>query len=195
MKTKDYNSIKWEDHFYLDETSPSGLRWVNSPRNGIIAKSVAGNMFYKKTGQKSAWQVMLHNKSYVVHRVIWVMLYKSISTDLVIDHLNGDPFDNRLTNICIKTAKSNNQNKAQHKNNKTGHTGVCIDVKACGFTYFCATWSCLEGKQRCKRFRVEHLGYDQAKQMAIDYRNLQIQLLNAAGASYTERHQGIPSTT
>lgn len=190
VKQTDYNSVEWKDHFYLDSTSPSGIKWLYSPRNGMSIGAIAGNTFYK-ANRRSAWQVMLKGKSYMVHRVIWIMINGHLSSDLIVDHLDGNPFDNSVSNLCCKTVQKNNRNKKKHRNNTSGHTGVCIDVKAEGFTYFCAIWRSLDGNSMCKRFRIEKYGHDQAKALAVAYRAEQISLLNAAGASYTERHMGL----
>jgi len=127
----DYNSIKWEDHFYIDHTSPSGLRWKRDTMGGryykILVKekhSVAGSKIKHPCGLRHCWQVRLDSGTYVVHRIIWYLTYGSIAIDRVIDHLNGDPWDNSIANLELKTTKANSQNSQKRKDNTSGYTGV-----------------------------------------------------------------------
>lgn len=41
-----------------------------------------------------------------------------------IDHINGDPFDNRWTNLRPATHMQNHSNRGKNRNNKSGFKGV-----------------------------------------------------------------------
>ena len=62
----------------------------------------------------------LHNK--LLHRIIM-----REPEDLVVDHINGDPLDNRRENLRIVTQQENNMNLSMRKTNKSGVSGVCWD--------------------------------------------------------------------
>mgnify|MGYP003321531520 CR=1 FL=1 len=69
----------------------------------------------------------LLNKKYMEHRVIWALYYKEWpSKGLVIDHINGDPFDNRIHNLRLVTIRENAMNTKLSSKNKSGVTGVSL---------------------------------------------------------------------
>lgn len=204
-KTENYNSIKWDEHFCLDVTSPSGLSRRNdfymrschiTPR--FSAGACVGSRSYLKNGNAHSWDVTLNKSSYKVHRIIWILLHGSIKDGYIVDHLDGDPFNNHHSNLAVKTLQQNSQNICKKSNNTSGVTGVSVHTvkkKGATYTYWTSQWrdSC---KRVCsKSFSVAKLGYETAKQLAIEHRNLQITLLNAAGASYTKRHCGLTPGT
>lgn len=198
--TRDYMSVTWEDHFYLDKNSPSGLSRSKDVYTGkgytqlkFKKGSPAGSMGYNRGTTPSGWDVRVAGVKYKVHRIIWVMANKHLEEDKVIDHVNGNPFDNSIENLVVKTIQSNSQNQAKRSNNTSGITGVSqTDIK--GTSYWCSRW--IDNSVRySKAFSIAKLGYETAKKLAIEHRNLQITLLNAAGASYTKRHCGLTPCT
>lgn len=65
---------------------------------------------------------------FYAHRVIWAIVYGRWP-DGEIDHINGNPSDNRITNLRIVTSAENSQNTSIYRNNKTGHHGIWWDEK------------------------------------------------------------------
>lgn len=54
-----------------------------------------------------------------------VMLYEyGISTKKIVDHIDGDPSNNKRENLRLVSHQENMKNKAINKNNKTGINGV-----------------------------------------------------------------------
>jgi hypothetical protein len=198
MVTKDYNIVKWEDYFYLDETSPSGLRWKVDRMSGktrdnaiVSAGDVAGCLRKHKTGRPLCWCVGLEGVYYCIHRIIYILIKGSIDIDLVIDHLNGDASDNTHSNLVLKSPRANSQNREMSSNNTSGVIGVYLTTTYSGSTSYrswVAYWNDTVQKRLSKSFSVKKFGYDAAFALAVAYRTKQIELLNEAGQSYTERH-------
>lgn len=189
----DYNSIDWNEIFYYDEQSPSCLRWKTDIKNCSHKKRIlatkdspAGTKQYRKNGNPKGWVVTYKNRQYVSHRIIAVLLLKENISNKVIDHFDRNPFNNRISNLKIKTASENNRNMPKNKNNKTGVTGVCF-ITNNGFSYYITTWS-VEGKSKSKRFSCLKYGNNIAFEMAVEYRNKMISLLNENGCNYEEHH-------
>lgn len=182
MNNIDYNSLNLGEYFYLDETSPSGLRWkeTDAEIRKKRANKVAGCLAQNK------WCVKLTERSLVVSRIIWVLLHGEIPLNLVIDHLDGDPSNNKIANLKVKTHKGNSQNRKKRTDNSTGVTGVVLqEMKGC--RYYSAHWY-TGGKMYCKLFSCLKLGDIVAKQMATEFRLQKIKEMNEQGDNYTDRH-------
>lgn len=61
--------------------------------------------------------------SYMAHRVVWAIYYGE-NPESEIDHINGNPSDNRIANLRAADRSINNRNRARLKSNRSGFTGV-----------------------------------------------------------------------
>lgn len=71
-------------------------------------------------------KVSLDNKSYLAHRVAWVIEY-GVWPDFEIDHINGIRSDNRICNLRDVTPSTNQENQRVAYKNSAG--------KALGVTF------------------------------------------------------------
>lgn len=60
---------------------------------------------------------------YQAHRVIWAMHYGEWPTDQV-DHINGNPIDNRIENLRVVSSRENSRNQKVRSTNHSGVMGV-----------------------------------------------------------------------
>ena len=93
--------------FYCCEDSSTGLRFnkdiVRGCGKGYVYKSKgdeAGHKSYSRDGVKHMMRVQLNSTRHAaVHRIIWTMLVGDIADGHVIDHIDGDPFNNKISNL------------------------------------------------------------------------------------------------
>jgi len=121
-----------------------------------------------------------------VHRIIWCIFNASIQEDLVIDHIDGDPHNNRIENLMLKQQSKNMQNLKIRLSNKSGVTGVSLITKNKGKNKYFVACVTSNGKQRTKLFSADK--HENAFELACEWRKEQIRLLNEQGAGYTDRH-------
>lgn len=121
----------------------------NRMRRGYIAIYVSGN------------------GKHLAHRLAWLIVYGCWPNG-VIDHINGDPSDNRLCNLREATQLENTFNAKRSKANKSGAKGV--------------HWSALHGRWRARA--------------TLNYQSVCLGLhdtVEAAAAAYAEfcaKHRG-----
>ncbi|HLX18453.1 MAG TPA: HNH endonuclease [Bradyrhizobium sp.] len=78
--------------------------------------------------QYGAKQVRINDRLYLAHRVAWLHHYGEWPVS-GIDHINGDPGDNRIVNLRLADHSQNGQNRGAQKNNSSGFKGVTYDKK------------------------------------------------------------------
>lgn len=188
----DYNKIKWDDYFVYSEDSPTCLIWkygnnCNNLNFRSSAGDAAGVKLYYKSGKPRAYQVYVKGKNYLVHRIIWCMINGEIDNSLVIDHVDGNGFNNNIKNIRLVESEFNTRNSCLRTDSKTNINGVYRSSNGKDNYYYVATWY-ENGKQRSKYFSIDKLGEKEALVLAVSWRYDKITELNLNGAGYTVRH-------
>lgn len=190
-------AINWKDVFYYDETSPSCLRWAcNIPYKGtygdsVTYKRVIGDVAGTFSRRDNRWKIKYQQKGGMAHRVVYELFYGTLADGLVIDHIDGDPSNNVISNLRAVTQSVNARNAKRRKSNITGTTGVaeCDVVSKYGILYrYYVAQTTEDGKTYNKHFSRNKLGDEEAFRLACEYRERKIAELNAQGAGYTEDH-------
>jgi hypothetical protein len=190
-----------EDYFYYDENSPSFLRWSidiwcgnNNSIHKIHIGDVAGTLGKLKDGSvryRVTLRIGRQKFTYEASRIVWMLHHGAISKGLLVDHVDGNSTNNRISNLRLVTREVNNRNSKMHKSNSTGVNGVSYYVNVTDgreYPYFAAYVRLLTGRRKLKTFSVKKLGHEEAFRLACEWREEMIQSLNQQGAGYTERH-------
>lgn len=76
-----------------------------------------------KSNSHGYGQVRIDDKMYLVHRVIWLLVYGEWPNG-EIDHINGNRMDNRIKNLRVVNKSKNMHNRGMNRNNSSGYPGV-----------------------------------------------------------------------
>lgn len=187
--------MRWSEHFYYDESSPTCLRWKVDRHRKSATKSVlnrAGDQAGNLCRRYGYCIVRFEDKNLRVHRIIWEIHNGKIPEGLFIDHINGKRSDNRIYNLRLVDTRMNAQNSKKFITNTSGKVGVSrnFTTSRYGKKYFnwTASWRNLDGVYCRQSFSIDKLGEELAFKLACEHRDKMIEELNAAGACYTERH-------
>lgn len=126
---------------YLNEcftlTDAGELVWKARPAahfsTPVIAARWNGKHAGKAAGFKSEgryWKVSIGNRRYYVHRLVYMLATGADPAGLEIDHVDGDPGNNRPTNLRLATHAENGRNSRKPSNNLSGEKGVGWNKRA-----------------------------------------------------------------
>lgn len=89
-------------------------------------------------------------KTMTAHRMVWAMVHNEWPS-LEVDHIDGDPLNNRIENLRLADYAENSRNRAMPRSNTTGITGVVIHKKT-------GKWQAQSGIQRGNKIKMVYLG-------------------------------------
>lgn len=101
---------EYQELFYIDESSPSGLRnkvarGSRAPKDAITGSKTSRGYF--KVGCKG--------KTYLVHRIVYVLQFGEIPENMLVDHRDTDPSNNKVSNLRLATSTQNQYNKGSFR--------------------------------------------------------------------------------
>ena len=98
------------------------VRKVSTARRVKIG-DIAGTIHHA-TGYR---RIRVNGKQYRAHRLIWFMVHGKFPVNML-DHINGNKLDNRISNLREATHQENMQNKTKARlDNKSGFLGVSLN--------------------------------------------------------------------
>lgn len=145
------------------------MRMINlSGKNGTGIKAIVSDVDYKYLSQ-FRWHM---RKDGYVMRSKWIdgkkvkirmsRVVTGAAGGFVVDHINGNPLDNRRENLRVCSQGENARNRTAFKHNKSGYKGVCLDS-------YGRTWRaqlCVSGVRYAKS------GFKTSKDAAMYYDSL-----------------------
>ena len=103
-----------------------------NPETGIFTRLVSNTTWVKIgdiTGSKTSdgyFCICVNKKVYRSHRLAWLYIYGSFPKTLI-DHINMDRLDNRISNLREATRAENIWNIGKTSKNKSGFKGVSFN--------------------------------------------------------------------
>lgn len=120
---RDYTDPILSEYFTVDEKSPSGLTYIKEN------KKVKIGQFAGTLSQSGYWNVRIGKQQYLASRVIVSILGEIIPDNYVVNHIDGDTTNNKVSNLEVVSHLENNgrckfiANKSR-SDNTTGVHGV-----------------------------------------------------------------------
>lgn len=134
--------------------------WITATK-GTKKGAIAGSNF---NGYIKIW---INQNQYLAHRLAWLYVYGKFP-EKHLDHINGNPGDNKISNLREAVPEQNLSNRGKNSNNKSGYKGVSWNkqiqswVAVCGVNkkrFYLGSSKCKEAayKLYCD-FAKEHHG-------------------------------------
>lgn len=108
-------TIRHKPRVAKSKFSSNHAKWWNDKYVGKEAGTVS------EQGYRT---VCFNGKRHLAHRLIWEHVNGPVPEGMVMDHINGNRADNRISNLRCATMAGNCQNRGAGKNSKTGIKGV-----------------------------------------------------------------------
>jgi HNH endonuclease len=105
---------------YLHYSPETGVfTWIKTSGPQAIIGSAAG------TNLNGYIKIRLLRKPFSAHRLAWLYMTGQWPNDFI-DHINGDPSDNRFYNLREASNSENQRNRTKAKHNKSGYKRVWL---------------------------------------------------------------------
>ena len=83
----------------------------------------AGKVAGGRRGQANYWYIAVHHIQYFAHRLVWLYVHGDPMPDCI-DHIDGNPLNNRFSNLRASTKAQNCANMRLRDANTSGVKGV-----------------------------------------------------------------------
>jgi len=93
-----------------------------NPLTGEFIRKTGKQISIKPDKTTGYLRIMVNRKHYLAHRLAWLYVYGYMPT--IIDHIDGNKTNNKLSNLREVSSLENQRNLTLAKNNTSGVTGV-----------------------------------------------------------------------
>lgn len=91
--------------------------------DGLLISRRTGKI-YCNSDRDGYIRVRIDGREHRAHRLIWEMFNGPIPEGMLIDHVDGDVYNNRIENLRLATRTQNNANSRAKDINFTGYKGI-----------------------------------------------------------------------
>lgn len=123
--------------FDYDPSTGVVTRLVCTANRHVVGEPVGSS------GARGYLQATIHSKKYPLHRLIWMWMYGKWPPQMV-DHIDRDRTNNRLSNLRCVTHAENCHNQGRGRRNWSDYIGVSWDKSRCLWT----SGICVDGRRR-----------------------------------------------
>lgn len=176
------------DRMKYDPESPSGLRYTVTLTGWIKKGQPVGSLGSGRMGRK-VWSTKLCGRSYLCSRIVWFLVHgEDVPDGLVLDHIDGNPLNNRIENLRAVTQALNARNRCSAKGHySTPYIGVSLVGSNGKPRSRYTAYAMVSGKMETRCFSVNKYGQEEALRLAVEWREQKIAELNAQGSGYIFR--------
>jgi len=137
------------------------LRWLLALRSdGVLIWKRPTSNRVRPGMEAGRWSkkyryINIDGKAYPLHRIVWALSNNRLPGQLEIDHINGNPADNRPQNLRACSREQNMLNSRLRSDNTSGLKGVSYDPSSKS-----KPWRSYFKTKRLGRFATEKEAFD-----------------------------------
>ena len=151
-------------YFQIDPSSPSGLSHARTTKKTKIGQRAGA------VSQDGYWKVCVDKKSYRASRVVVALNGGIIPVGYVVNHIDGNPLNNKIENLEVVThAENNGRCKFVSNKRRTDNTTGVHGISHCKTKNRYITSITIDGKRTRKVFNYNNDNRQDVFNEAVEY--------------------------